>query len=141
VNSICGHSSSPGGCPDGSVFLKDEIISAARELLGRVCENEPALELMCQSAENELSARLKERVRTEDIREEFIGAAAMLALSMYMQFSGIEEWSSFKAGNLSVSRRGSGAARSVAAALRKQAEGMLWAYMEDGSFDFRGVWS
>ena len=123
----------------GVFFLKDEILAAAKNLLGERAGNEAALEAMCGAAEDEFLSRLREEAVLTDIRERFIGASAVLAMSLYMQIGDSEDWSSFRAGNVSVSRRGSGSARSSASALRKQAESMLSGCLEDNGFDFRGV--
>ena len=119
--------------------MKEEIIAAAKKLLGERAGNEAALEAMCQAAEDELISRLREDTVLTDISERFIRACSVLAMSLYMQVGESEDWSSFRAGNVSVSRRGSGSARSSATALRKQAESMLSGYLEDNGFEFRGV--
>ena len=119
--------------------MKEEIIAAAKKLLGERAGNEAALEAMCQAAADELISRLREDTVLTDISERFIRACSVLAMSLYMQVGESEDWSSFRAGNVSVSRRGSGSARSSATALRKQAESMLSGYLEDNGFEFRGV--
>ena len=63
-------------------------------------------------------------------------AAGMLALSMYIAASGSGEVTAFKAGNLSVERRGG---ESAADSLRRQAELLLSGYMEDQGFAFRCI--
>lgn len=117
----------------------DEIMMAAKGFLGGACGNEAALSAMCGAAAAELTSRLRDGADANDIGRPFATAAAMLALSMYIQLGECDDWSSFKAGNVSVSRRGSGSVKSAASALRRQAEGMLAAYLYDGGFDFRGV--
>lgn len=117
----------------------DEIMMAAKGLLGGACGNEAALTAMCEAASAELTSRLRKDVDVYEISGQFVTAAAMLALSMYIQLGESGDWSSFKAGNVSVSRRGSGSAKSAASALRRQAESMLAAYTYDAGFDFRGV--
>lgn len=115
------------------------IFEKAKSLLGDADANEVVLMEAAQAANAELSARLKDGISPEEIRELFISAAGVLTLSAYSQLGDASDISSFKAGDISVSRRGAGAVRSSAQALRQQAENMLFGYIEDRSFGFRAV--
>jgi hypothetical protein len=120
----------------------DEIYARACSLLGGDVgqENAAALTAMCEAAGAELEARLRRGVSAQEIRQLFVSAAGVLALSMYIQlFGACDDTSSFKAGSVTVSRRSPSAVKVSAASLRKQAEAMLAAYLEDRGFDFRGV--
>ena len=113
----------------------EEIAGFAKELGGGDIP-ETVLQSLCAAASAQLLARLKEEVDREAIRSEFVMAAGMLALSMYIAASGSGEVTAFKAGNLSVERRGG---ESAADALRRQAELLLSGYIEDQGFAFRCI--
>jgi len=95
------------------------------------------LNALCSAAAGEVTARLREGVTPESAGESFITAAGMLALAMYMELGdAAEDFSSFRAGNVSVTRRRSAAS---AARLRQQAEELLREYISDSGFSFMGV--
>ena len=94
------------------------------------------METLCRAAAAQLLARLKKGVDREEIRSQFVMAAGMLALSMYIAASGAGEVTAFKAGNLSVEMAGS---ESAADALRRQAELLLSGYIEDQGFAFECI--
>ena len=94
------------------------------------------METLCKAAAAQLLARLKKDVDREAIRSEFVMAAGMLALSMYIAASGSGEVTAFKAGNLSVEMAGG---ESAADALRRQAELLLSGYIEDQGFAFQCI--
>lgn len=116
-------------------IYSEEIMAFAREALGDV-ESGDLLRSLCKAASGELKARLREGVAPEDIKEPFITAAGVLALSMYMALEEPAFTGEVKAGNLSVKRSAGGTS---AAALRQQAEAMLAAYLQDQGFAFLGV--
>lgn len=97
-----------------------------------------ALREACICAESEFEARLR---KDADVSETlFVSACAVLALSLFVQLSDTgSSASGIKLGSLSITKRGAGSARSSAAALRKQAENMLSAQLEDRGFFFAGV--
>lgn len=115
-----------------------DIEIKALELLGSHLPDEdaPALRAMCTAAAGELKARLRTCVKAEDISELFVTACAMRAVAMYMELGSVKSGrvSGFTAGELSVRLDGS-----AAAALRKNSEDMLAAYMDKGGFEFSGV--
>ena len=119
--------------------MTEQIFERALELLNRVCENTATLEAAAEAACRELAGRLRKSFMPEDIEELFVAAGAVLALSMYLQLSDLGAMASFKAGDLSVSKRGERAVRSNANALRRQAEAMLLGFLVDRDFQFRGV--
>lgn len=114
-----------------------EIFDFASELCASELPETAAMTL-CGAAEGELARRLRGDVDIEEIRETFVAAAGVLALSMYMAAGGRGAVTSFKAGNLAVSCAGGGEAAS-ADRLRALAESMLSAYLRDESFGFMGV--
>ena len=124
--------------------MTDQIYERALALLGGSCDNEQALRTSCEAAYMELAGRLRRNIKTGDISDILVPAAAILALSMYTQLgdasaSGSGAVSSFRAGDVSVTKRGAGSARGSACALRSQAETMLMGYLADRDFQFKGV--
>lgn len=101
--------------------------------------SETVLMTLCKSAAGELRERLRSGVSAAEIKERFVAAAGVLALSMYAAAGAAPAPAvrAFKAGNLSVSC--AGAETASAASLRRQAERMLSAYLRDGDFAFLGV--
>ena len=113
----------------------EEIVGFAKELGGGEIP-ETVLETLCKAASAQLLARLKEDVDRDAIRSQFVMAAGMLALSMYIAASGAGEVTAFKAGNLSVEMAGG---ESKADALRRQAELLLGGYIADQGFAFQCI--
>lgn len=122
-------------------YTNSDIENKALSLMSSELPAESAgiLRAVCASAAAELESRLRKGVSSEEIQELFVTAAGMLALSMYIELSGlpVDRVGSFSAGNVSV-RLDGGAVSASAANLRKYAENMLAAYL-DGGFEFMGV--
>ena len=119
----------------------EDIYAKAESFAGQeLSERETAaLESLCAIAGTELERRLKKGVSAQEIQEEFVSAAGVLALSMFMQLSDAGGVGSFKAGNVSVTGRSGKDICDTAHALRRQAEVMLAAYLEDRGFGFVGA--
>ena len=123
-------------------YTNSDIENKALSLMSSELTAESAgiLKAVCASAAAELESRLRKGVSSEEIQELFVTAAGMLALSMYIELDGTpgDGVGSFSAGNLSV-RLDGGAVSASAANLRKYAEHMLAAYLDNGGFEFMGV--
>lgn len=123
-------------------YTNQDIESKAREMLAAspLGNKGKALRSACQTAALELESKLRSGVNSSDIEELFVSAAAVLALSMYLELTGItnDKIDSFKAGELSVSLR-DGTKTGSAQSLRMRAESMLSAYLDCGGFEFKGV--
>lgn len=123
-------------------YTNQDIESKAREMLAAspLGNKGKALRSACQTAALELESKLRSGVNSSDIEELFVSAAAMLALSLYLELTGItnDKIDSFKAGELSVSLR-DGTKTGSAQSLRMRAESMLSAYLDCGGFEFKGV--
>lgn len=123
-------------------YTNSDIESRARSLMTFSIPTESAgmLKAVCASAAAELESRLRKGVSSESIKELFVTAAGVLALSMYIELGGVatDRIGSFSAGNLSV-RLDGGAVSASAASLRKYAERMLSAYIDGDGFEFVGV--
>ncbi len=115
-----------------------DIEMKALSLLGGNVPDEDAVMLrtVCTAAAAELEGRLRRGACADGITELFTTAAAMLAISMYMELGAAHSGgvSGFTAGKLSVQLGGASAA-----ALRKSAEALLGAYLDTGGFEFAGV--
>ena len=94
------------------------------------------LEKLCAAASADIVARLRQGVEPEDIRQQFVTAAGVLALSMYTALAGDTHPRYFRAGQLSVNFGGSSPS---ADSLRAEAERILARYIRDSGFAFMGV--
>ena len=123
-------------------YTNQDIESKAREMLAAspLGDKGKALRSACQTAAAELESKLRSGVNSSDIEELFVSAAAVLALSLYLELTGItnDKIDSFKAGELSVSLR-DGTKTGSAQSLRMRAESMLSAYLDCGGVEFKGV--
>lgn len=123
-------------------YTNQDIESKAREMLAAspLGNEGKALRSACQTAAAELESKLRSGVNSSDIEELFVSAAAVLALSLYLELRDIpnDKIDSFKAGELSVSLR-DGTKTGCAQSLRMRAESMLSAYLDCGGFGFKGV--
>ena len=115
-----------------------DIEMKALSMLGSNVPDEDAVMLrtVCAAAAAELEGRLRRSASSDDMTELFTTAAGMLAISMYMELGAAHSGgvSGFTAGRLSVQLGGASAA-----ALRKSAETLLGAYLDNGGFEFVGV--
>ncbi len=123
-------------------YTNQDIESKTREMLAAspLGNEGKALRSACQTAAAELESKLRSGVNSSDIEELFVSAAAVLALSLYLELRDIpnDKIDSFKAGELSVSLR-DGTKTGSAQSLRMRAESMLSAYLDCGGFEFKGV--
>ena len=91
----------------------------------------------CQAAEREFTTRLRAGITPEMCSETLITASAMLAVSMLNCVkSGTDDVIAYKAGDVEVRRGENG--KSVGE-LRRQAEMLMYPYIDDGGFCFMGV--
>lgn len=123
-------------------YTNQDVESKAREMLAAspLGNEGKALRSACQTAAAELESKLRSGVNSSDIEELFVSAAAVLALSLYLELRDIpnDKIDSFKAGELSFSLR-DGTKTGCAQSLRMRAESMLSAYLDCGGFEFKGV--
>lgn len=118
-----------------SAIYTDEISAFAASAIGEE-ESEELIKRLCSAAAAELEAKLRDGVKVEDIKEQFVTAAGVLALSMYTALGGAKTPRSFRAGQLSVEFGGKNA---NADSLRRAAESMLAGYLTGRGFAFLGV--
>lgn len=120
--------------------IREEIFEKAKlvynEKLSTSEEN--ALFEMCAAANNELKKRLKDDVSVDSIHEEFVRAAGILGIALFIGLD-CSSMDSFSAGNVTLKKRGNAAIRNASQSLRNQAELMLTGYLMDEGFCFRTV--
>ncbi len=118
--------------------MLDHIVSLAAAIAGPSDAERPLLEALCASAEDQLKRRLRPGVAPEDCGDALPCAAALLAAAGLLPCRSAGEPEQFTAGDVSVRTDGGRLCR-TAAALRRQAAGMMVPFCEAGDFAFRGV--
>ena len=114
-------------------------ISFPEEVLGDKTLAETILSL-CTAQEESLVRALKEGVAKEDCESAFICAASWLAAAaLESARAGGEEFSSLRAGDLTVTKRSSDEGSKRLSLLREQAWALMRPYTTDGGLCFRGV--
>lgn len=116
--------------------LQGEVLDRAELFLGvELSESgRQTLSALCAVAAANLESRLRSGVSVDEIHEEFVTAAGVLALSMYAAVGG-GDFSSVKVGEVTLTRGGGDFSDS----LRTLAEEMLASQLTERGFDFRGV--
>ena len=110
--------------------LKEQVYAQAALLAGQLePEQADMLRVLCTASTASLSARLKQGLRPEDCKADFIAAASLFALAA---LNGVKDSGSLEqisAGDLTIKKgSGSDAASNV---LRNQAELMIAPYLKD----------
>lgn len=116
--------------------LTEQIFAHALVLAGELEPRQEALlKLLCRSAENALSMRLRQGLSPEDCKADFISAAGLYALSAMSGTDEMDRLEQITAGDITLKRAGGDVASNC---LRYQAELMIAPYLASG-FTFRGV--
>jgi hypothetical protein len=116
------------------MMFTDEILSAATALRGGDAEG---IRPLCAAAERDLARRLKRGISPEDCRDEFIAAAAFMAVAMYL---GVEPGGyAYRAGDLSVAGKSPEKSAGLSERLYRQALAMMAGNIDDSGFYFAGV--
>ena len=116
--------------------LKQQVYAQAALLAGQL-EGAQAelLNTLCTAATASLTARLREGLRPEDCKADFVAAASLFALAALESALEGSVGEEFRAGDLTVKRSGGSAASNC---LFNQAELVIAPYLED-RFAFLGV--
>lgn len=117
--------------------LKQQVYAQAALLAGQL--DGPQSELLsalCTAATVSLTARLREGLRPEDCKADFIAAASLFALAALNRVREGESPDQITAGDLTI--RKNAASDPASGVLRNQAELMIAPYLKD-RFTFRGV--
>lgn len=119
------------------MILREQVYAQAALLAGQLeTEQADMLSVLCTAATASLAARLKDGLRPEDCKADFVAAASLFALAA---LNGVKEGASLdqiSAGDLTIRR--SGNADTASNVLRNQAELMIAPYLKD-RFTFVGV--
>ena len=116
--------------------MTQRIMELARTL-GRVSsDEEELLDVLCGTAQTELTAALKEGICPEDCSEAFALAGAWLVLAGLEVSRGAGQAQSFTAGDVTIR---SASAADKADMLRAQAKRLMSAWTNDYTFVFYGV--
>lgn len=116
--------------------LTQQIFAQALMLAGAIEPRQEALlRLLCTSCAAGMENRLRDGIRPEDCKADFVAAASLYALAALSETDENADLESFTAGDVTV-RRGNGNA--AARCLRYQADLMISPYSVD-RFTFRGV--
>ena len=114
----------------------DVIYASASALAG---ESE-LLRSLCRAAGAELEKRLRPGVSVSDCEDAFVAAAALIAVAGYKSAGiGADDVTAFRAGDVSVTKRGGADGLAAGARLRDEAERLMMPYVCDGAFDFKSV--
>ncbi len=117
--------------------LTQQVYTQAALLAGQLEENQSdILQALCAAATASLTARLREGLRPEDCRADFIASASLFALAALNRVKAGDTIEQITAGDLTV--RKSAAADPASHVLRNQAELMIAPYLKD-RFYMRGV--
>ncbi len=116
--------------------LLDQIYTQALLLAGELDDRQKTLlRVLCRSAANTLTAKLRAGLTAEDCTGDFIAAASLYALAALSETDGAMSPESFRVGDVTVHKSGSSAAANC---LRRQAELLIGPYLMD-SFSFKRV--
>jgi len=116
--------------------LTEQTYAQAVLLSGTVGEKqEQMLKVLCQSAVNDLTARLRPGLTPEDCKADFVAAASLYALAALSEIDDVSQLQRMQLGDVTL-QRGSGNA--AAQCLRSQAALMMGPYLV-GKFCFRGI--
>ena len=117
--------------------LREQVFAQAALLAGQLEEEQTKiLETLCISATASLTARLKEGLRPEDCKADFIAAASLFAIAALNSVKEAGSWEQVSVGDLTIRKNIPSDAASNC--LRNQAELMIAPYLKD-RFSFRGV--
>ena len=117
--------------------LREQVYAQAALLAGQLEEGQAdILNALCAASTASLAARLKDGLRPEDCKADFIASASLFALAALNGVKDSGNLAQFSAGDLTIRKAsGSDAASNV---LRNQAELMIAPYLQD-RFAFMGV--
>lgn len=117
--------------------LKQQVYAQAALLAGELeADQRKILDMLCAASTASLTARLRDGLRPEDCKADFIAAASLFALAAMNRVKDGTMPEQITAGDLTVRR--SGKTDAASAVLHNQAELMIAPYLKD-RFCFRGV--
>ena len=119
------------------MILTEQVYAQAALLAGQLEGNQPELlQVLCAGATASLTARLRDGLRPEDCKADFVASASLFALAALNAVKDGETLEQITAGDLTIRKNSSGDPASNV--LRNQAQLMIAPYLKD-RFSFRGV--
>ena len=118
--------------------MRERILSLATAVSGVGTEREDLLSALCDAAEAEWNARLRDGMTAADCGETFCCAVAFTAAAN-LAAGQSSDVASFTAGEISVKGQSGKECAARAAALRETAERMMAPYAKPVDFCFKGV--
>ena len=116
--------------------LREQVFAQAALLAGQLEQSlVEMLRALCTAATASLTARLKEGLRPEDCKADFIAAASLYALASLNAVKDTGNLEQISAGDLTIRK---GSADAASNCLRNQANLMIAPYLKD-QFSFLGV--
>ena len=116
--------------------LREQVFAQAALLAGQLEQSQAELlRALCTAATASLTARLKEGLRPEDCKADFIAAASLYALASLNDVKDTGNLEQISAGDLTIRK---GSADAASNCLRNQADLMIAPYLKD-RFSFLGV--
>lgn len=119
------------------MILKEQVFAQAALLAGQLdSEQTEILQVLCAAATASLTARLKDGLRPEDCKADFVAAASLFALAALNGIKDASALEQISAGDLTIRKKGT--PDTASNVLRNQAELMIAPYLKD-CFAFMGV--
>ena len=116
--------------------LTEQVYAQALLLAGELTEHQQrVLQALCAGKVSVLTARLRQGLKPEDCKADFVAAASLLALADMGSISDDARMEQITAGDFTIKKGSRDAASNC---LRAQAELMIAPYLQD-RFSFRGV--
>lgn len=118
------------------MMLADQVFAQAQVLAGALDSRQhDLLRMLCYGSASSLAHRLKEGLKPEDCKADFLAAASLFALASLSTAGESDDVEQLSVGDMTLRRRSSDAASNC---LRNQAELIIAPYLRDG-FSFMGV--
>ncbi len=116
--------------------LTEQIYAQALVLAQDLADSDrPMLEMLCRSAEVQLTQKLREGITLEDCKADFVASASLYALAALTDMENASRPEQFTAGDITLRRTSNNVGANC---LRYQAEMIMQPYVKD-RFSFVGV--
>ena len=118
------------------MMLAEQVFAQAQVLAGTLDSRQhDLLRVLCYGTTASLAHRLKDGLKPEDCKADFLAAASLFALASLSTAGEKDDVEQLSVGDMTLRRRSSDAASNC---LRNQAELIIAPYLQDG-FSFLGV--
>lgn len=119
--------------------MRAEIFTIAGAISSCTAEEAELLRKLCAAAEEEINRNLRNGVSVQDCAGAYVCAAAWMAAGALELTRGGEDIASLRAGDLTIRKHTVRERQARSRELCEQAWRMLFPYVKDGAFYFRGV--